>query len=157
MRRRGDDGTAAVEFVLVSVVLVVPLVYLLLGVFGVQRASFGATQAAREAGRAFATADSSAAGLRRARAAVALALADQGVTATPVLTAVPDGAGCSTTAGMGAASLAPGARFTVCLQLQLPLPFADRGLLHAVLPGTVRVSASALVVVDTYRSGVTAP
>ena len=61
----------------------VPLVYVLLAVFQVQRAAFGVTEAARQAGRAFVTAGSDRRGAR-ARAAQ-LALADQGVTAPTVV------------------------------------------------------------------------
>ena len=52
--RRDDDGNALVEFTVLSLLLLVPLVYVLLGVFQVQRAAFGVTEAARQAGRAFA-------------------------------------------------------------------------------------------------------
>ncbi len=156
-RPRGDEGNAALEFVAVSVILLVPLLYLLVAVFSVQRASFGATQAAREAGRAFATADSTGEGLRRARAAVALALADQGVTAPPVLAAVAAGAGCDGATGTAGARLTAGSRFTVCVTVAVPLPFADRGLLRSAVHATVRVGASALVVVDSYRAEEAAP
>ena len=52
---RGDDGNAIVEFVYLAVLLMVPLVYVLLTVFQVQRAAFAASSAAREAGRVFVT------------------------------------------------------------------------------------------------------
>lgn len=68
-----DDGNATVEFVALAVVLMVPLVHVLLAVFAVQRAAFAVSQAAREAGRAYAvTTDADA-----ARDAADLALADQ--------------------------------------------------------------------------------
>ena len=44
--RQGDDGTAVIEFVGVTLLLLLPLLYLLLAVFSVQRAAFGVTQAA---------------------------------------------------------------------------------------------------------------
>ncbi len=77
---RGDEGNAVVEFVWLAVLLMVPLMYIMLGVFDVQRASFGVTEAARQAGRTFATecargADVAAA---RARQSAEMALADQG-------------------------------------------------------------------------------
>ncbi|WP_328591837.1 hypothetical protein [Candidatus Frankia alpina] len=77
--RGADDGSAMIEFVGLSVVLLVPFVYLFLCVFSVQKSAFGVTEAAREAGRAFATADSETEGTDRARLAAALALQDQGV------------------------------------------------------------------------------
>ena len=74
---RSDDGTATLEFVTVAVVLFVPLVYVLLTVFAVQRAAFAVSAAAREAGRAYVTAPSADVAETRARAAADLALADQ--------------------------------------------------------------------------------
>lgn len=70
-----DDGNATVEFVTVGLVLTIPLVYVLLTVFAVQRAAFAVSAAAREAGRAYVTARADAEG--RAQAAADLALADQ--------------------------------------------------------------------------------
>src|SRR3954449_5347761 len=66
-RLGGEDGSAAIEFVGLSVVLLLPVVYVLLTVFQLQRAAFGVSQAAREAGRAYATAISSGEALDRAR------------------------------------------------------------------------------------------
>lgn len=79
MRPSGDDGNALVEFTGLAVLLMVPLVYVLLTVFEVQRASFGVTEAARQAGRAYATADDPASGRARATAAARLAMGDQGL------------------------------------------------------------------------------
>lgn len=79
MRRRDEKGSALVEFVWLAILLVVPLIYVLLAVFDVQRAAFGASAASRAAGRAYALAETDAEGLRRARAAAEVALADQGV------------------------------------------------------------------------------
>ena len=78
-RPSGDDGNALVEFSYLAVLLMVPLVYVLLTVFQVQRASFGVTEAARQAGRAYATAADEVQGRARARAAARLAMQDQGL------------------------------------------------------------------------------
>lgn len=69
-----DDGSAVVEFVTVGLVLTIPLVYVLLTVFAVQRAAFAVSAAAREAGRAYVTTGGDA---QRARHAADLTLADQ--------------------------------------------------------------------------------
>ena len=82
---RGEDGSALVEFVYLTVLLMVPLVYVLISAFQVQRASFGTSEAARQAGRAFTTAPDEATGRERARAAAGLALRDQGIEAEPDL------------------------------------------------------------------------
>ena len=78
-RARDEGGNALVEFVFLAVLLMVPLLYVLMTVFQVQAAAFGATEAARQAGRAFAVADSVEAGQAGAVAAAALAMQDQGV------------------------------------------------------------------------------
>ena len=97
MRRpRGEEGNALVEFSYLAVLLMVPLVYVLLSVFQVQRASFGVTEAARQAGRAYATADDPSSGRARAQVAARLAMADQGLVCGGCLSAVggrlePDG------------------------------------------------------------------
>lgn len=76
---RDEQGTALVEFVWLGMLLLVPLVYILIAVFEVQRGSFGVSAASRAAGRAYALADSDAEGLRQAKAAAAVALDDQGL------------------------------------------------------------------------------
>ncbi len=52
-RRRRDGGAATVEFVWLTVLLLVPLVYVLLSVFEAQRAAFAVSSASQAAGRAF--------------------------------------------------------------------------------------------------------
>ncbi len=74
-----DDGTAMVEFTYLAVLLLIPLVYIMIFVFTLQRAAFAVSAAAREAGRAYVTAGSSAQGAARARAAAAITLADHGL------------------------------------------------------------------------------
>lgn len=83
-RRRGDEGSALVEFSWLAILLLVPLVYILLAVFDAQRGAFGVSAASRAAGRAYALADSDSEGARRARAAAELALADQGMADQPL-------------------------------------------------------------------------
>lgn len=83
MRRLDDDGTALVEFTYLAILLMVPLVYVMITVFLVQRAAFGTTEAARQGARAYEKADDADLGEIRAREAIALALKDQGVTEAP--------------------------------------------------------------------------
>ena len=78
MRRRDESGTALVEFVWLGILLLVPMVWILLSVFEVQRGAFAVTSAARSAARAYALADTDAAGEARAQAAIRQALDDQG-------------------------------------------------------------------------------
>ena len=65
-----ERGSALVEFQFLAVLLLVPLVYVMLAALDVQRTVFGATQAAREAGRvAASTGDEAAARHAAARPA----------------------------------------------------------------------------------------
>lgn len=78
MSGRGERGSAVVEFLGGTVVVLVPLVYLVLTLVQVQAAQFAVTGAARDAARLVATADRDLWGGLGA-AAVELAFADQGI------------------------------------------------------------------------------
>lgn len=82
--RGGERGSGLVEMVWLSLLLLLPLLWVVLSVFEVQRGSFGVSGAARAAARAYALAPNDAAGEQRARAVARQALADQGLTAVPV-------------------------------------------------------------------------
>ncbi|NCT91581.1 pilus assembly protein [Cellulomonas sp. APG4] len=77
---RTDDGSAIVEFLGVTLVLLVPVVYLVLVLAQLQGAAFAVDGAAREAARAYVTSSTDEAE-GRALAAAGLALQDQGVDA----------------------------------------------------------------------------
>jgi Flp pilus assembly protein TadG len=77
-RRRSENGSALVEVVWLGILLLVPLLWIVLSVFEVQRGAFAVTSAARSAARAYALAGTDAAGQEQARAAIRQALADQG-------------------------------------------------------------------------------
>ncbi len=79
MRLRSESGSALVEFVWLAVLLLIPLLYVVLAVFDVQRAAFASTTAARSASRAFVTAPDAATAEARAQEAARLAFADQGL------------------------------------------------------------------------------
>ena len=71
-----DDGSAAVEVLVLGVLLLVPLVYLVLTLAALQGASFAAEGAARQVARSIALAATDAEGRRAADAAATVALAD---------------------------------------------------------------------------------
>ncbi|GAB6986779.1 hypothetical protein [Nocardioides pyridinolyticus] len=79
MRTKDERGSALVELVWLGVLLLVPLLWIVVSVFDVQRGAFGVNGATRAAGRAYALAPNDAAGRARAEAAARQALADQGV------------------------------------------------------------------------------
>ena len=73
-----------------------------------------------EAGRAFATADSTDQGLQRAEVAVRLALADQGLSDDAIVRYVAADGTCES--GTTTPSLNPGAQFAVCVIRHASLP-----------------------------------
>lgn len=138
-RLRGDDGNALVEFSYLAVLLMVPLVYVLLTVFQVQRAAFGVTEAARQAGRAYATAGDAAEGRARARVAADLALADQGLSLCASCLQAPEG------------ELVPGAAVTTRVEHRVVLPLLG-GLFSGAVPASIPVRATHVEVVDRFRA-----
>lgn len=136
-RLRGDDGNALVEFTYLSVLLMVPLVYLLLTVFQVQRAAFGVTEAARQAGRAYVTADSDAQGRARAQEAADLAMRDQ----------IP-GFGRARVE-VRAGGFTAGGAVTVHVRHDVVLPVLG-GLFRSV-PPRIPVDATHVEVIDRFR------
>jgi Flp pilus assembly protein TadG len=84
VRLRGDErGSALVELSWLGILLVVPVLWIVMSVFEVQRGAFGVAAAARAAARAYALAPDDATGTARAREAARVALADQGVDGVP--------------------------------------------------------------------------
>ncbi len=82
--RRDERGSALVELVWLGLLLLVPMLWIVMSVFQVQRGAFGVSGAARAAGRAYALAPTDAEGRQRAEAAARQALDDQGVHGVPV-------------------------------------------------------------------------
>jgi Flp pilus assembly pilin Flp len=108
-----DDGSAMVEFVVLAVTLAVPLVYVLLAVFDVQRTAFGASAATREAARVFVRAPSTTEAQHRAEAAAAITLQDHDVELSEGSLHVS----CSATP-----CLTPGATVQFTYRTRVPLP-----------------------------------
>ncbi len=82
--RRGEDGSALVELTWLGLLLLVPMLWILVSVFEVQRGAFAVSAAARSAGRAYALAPTDGEGHQRAVAAARQALADQGIEDAPL-------------------------------------------------------------------------
>jgi Flp pilus assembly protein TadG len=141
-----DHGAASVEFVFLGVLVMVPLLYLVIAAFEVQRNAFAVTQAAREAGRAWSTADDETAAAESAEYAMELALRDQDLDpAGTDLRYGPVGSGCADT---GAASLEPGADFEVCVVRTFRVPAVPSYLDG----GNNTVTGRFVVHVDDFRS-----
>ncbi|HVE98570.1 MAG TPA: hypothetical protein VNA12_05260 [Mycobacteriales bacterium] len=146
-RRHDDAGTALVEFTYLALVLMVPLVYVMLLAFTLQRAGFAASAAAREAGRAYVTADSDAVGRERAERVVAMTLADHDVDAdatTLAFTPLPDLVG-----GPAGAAPTTGVRVEVRHVVELPVIGSFFGGLRL---GSIPVTGEHVAVFDRFRS-----
>jgi Flp pilus assembly protein TadG len=141
-RHRSDAGTALVEVTWLSILLLVPLLYVVLAVFEVQRAAFAVNAATRAAGRAYTLAPTEEEAQARARAAAQVAMADQGLGVEApglYLTCRPDPGDC----------LTPGSVIRVRMTYQVPLP-----LMPDALGGdrpSVRVEAEHAVPYGTFR------
>jgi hypothetical protein len=128
------------EFVALVVVLVVPLTYLVLTVFEVQRAAYGVGSAAKESARVFVLAPGSVPAVAQAQAAAQLVLADHGVD--------PDATSVSITCSADPC-LTPRATVTVTVSARVALPLVP-DFLSSFVPAEVPVSATQRQVVDAY-------
>lgn len=77
-RARDQRGSGLVEFTWLAIILLVPLIWVVVSVFEVQRGAFAVSAAARAAGRAYALAPDDRSGAAQARAVVGRTLTDQG-------------------------------------------------------------------------------
>ena len=140
-RFRGDSGSAVVEFVFLTVLLMVPLLYLVMTLSRVQAGAYAASTAAREAGRVYVTAQDDGSGSRRAELAARIAFEDQGFDATESgLSITCDAQPC----------LRPQGRVEVSTLVVVPLPLVP-SFAREVVPLEVPIRASHVVVVDRFR------
>jgi Flp pilus assembly protein TadG len=117
--RPREGGTATVEFVWLTLLLLVPFVYILVAVFDTQRAAYGVSTASRSAARAFLQSPDAASGEQRARAAARIALDDQGLADADVrIMCLPTPAAC----------LQPGSSVRVVVRATQTLPLTPSAL-----------------------------
>lgn len=139
---RNERGTALIEVSWLAILLLVPMLYIVLAVFEVQRSAFAVSSAARAAGRAYSIAPSEAAAMSQARAAAAVALRDQGVEvgrSQVLITCRPDPANC----------LSPESMISVDVAYPVALP-----LIPEILGGnrpSIQVAATHSVPYGTFR------
>lgn len=134
-----EQGSATIEFVIVVIGIVMPLLYITLAVAAVHGARSAASHGVREAARILMEADASGVGVARARQAVDLAFADHGLD-------VPGDAltlTCSSTP-----CLMPGSSVNVGLNWSMPLPWMPQ-ILHATAAWPIREEYSLRV--DDFR------
>ncbi len=143
IQRRGgpERGSAVVEFVVLGLLLLVPLIYLVLMMARLQAGAYAVSMAGREAGRVFVTAPDETSALARADAAARIALADHrfGPEESTVQITCTE-----------APCLTPGGAVRVHVAVQVPLPLVP-AFARGAIPLQVPVSADALATVDTFR------
>lgn len=135
---KDDQGSAVVEFTVLAVCLMVPLVYVVLAIMRVQSAAMAVTTAAREAARAYSLASSESVGSARARTAMRISLEDQGV--SPARATV-------STECESRPCLTPGATIAVEVSTRVTLP-----MLPDSWPVSIPVSATHVATVDRFRA-----
>lgn len=141
---RDERGSALVEVIWLGILLLVPLVYVVLSVFEVQRGAFAVSAAARSAARAYSLAGSDAAGRDAAELSVRTALADQGLRGQPfdlVISCTPEPGAC----------LRPGSTIRVVVVTRVGLPFLPDSLGRN--RPSLRLDATQQVPYGTYREG----
>lgn len=141
-RWRDESGSALIELTWLGILLLVPVLWIVLSVFEVQKGAFATSGAARAAGRAYALAPDDATGRSRAEAAARQALADQGVAGQPLRLTVscqPQPRNCHE----------PGSVVTILIRSRVDLP-----LLPDVLGGgapSFALDASHTVPIGQFR------
>jgi hypothetical protein len=135
-----EQGSAVVEFIFLSLLLMVPLVYFIITVGQIQGGSFAVVGAADQAAKVYVAQPDPASGRAAAEQAVLLALADYG---QPAENASMD------TRCEPADCLAPGSAVTVTVKLTVPLPFVPFS--DALRLNASQLSASATQLVGRFR------
>ncbi len=137
---RDERGSAVVEFVVLAVLMLVPLVYLVMMLARVQAGSYAVSQAAREAGRAYVTAEAGDDAAARAEAAARIAFMDHSFEDSGRLSVACNGTPC----------LRPDGQVETTATVRVPLPLVP-SFVRDVIPLSVPVSASHLSTVDRFR------
>lgn len=137
---RNEAGSAVVEFVVLAVLMLVPLVYLVMTMARLQAGAYAVSQASREAGRAFVTAPSPEGAAGRAEAAARIAFLDHRFEDAGRIRVSCDGSPC----------LRPDGRVEVTATVRVPLPLVP-AFVGDTVPLAIPVTASHLATVDRFR------
>ena len=137
---RRDRGRAIVEFLVVGLLVLVPIVYFVVTLSRVQAAAFAASTASREAGRAFTTATTEDDAYVRAGAAARISFEDYDFGADGTVGLSCDGSPC----------LRPEGRVEAVATVRVRLPLIP-DLLSGTIPAVLPVSATHVATVDRFR------
>lgn len=136
-----EDGNALVEFVVLSVALLIPTLYLVLTLGAVQAAVFAADTISRDVARIHATETDPGRAADRSAQHSRLILEDHGLPVSEVARIECSADPCAT----------PGGTVTARVRIAVPVPGLGPVLGET---GPVAVGASHTVPVDRYREGV---
>lgn len=138
--RDGERGSILVELLFLMVVVTVPLFYLVATLAQAQAGAFAANAAAREAARAFVTADGDDSAYQRASAASAVAVGAHGFDEGDVAMSVT----CS-----ASPCLSAGAQIRVDIEVSVSLPLIP-DFAASRTPTSIVLAANHVEVVDEF-------
>ena len=133
-----EDGSAAVEFVFLGVLLLIPLIYLIITAGQVQGAAYAMVGAADHAAKVYAAAPPGGTPHEQATAAAELALADFGFDPQALELQIS----CSPECGV------PGSTVTVTAAMNVPLPVV--GSVPGLDLAPVRVDSTSMQTVERF-------
>lgn len=138
-RGAAEAGSAVIEFVFLAVLMMVPLFYFVMVLARLQAGAYGVSAAAREAGRAYVTAQVPAQAAARASSAAELAFVDQGFAHEGKLAITCDGEPC----------LRPDGRIQITATVAVPMPLVP-AFFSGSVPMQIPVSATHVVTADRF-------
>ncbi|MBB5597896.1 Flp pilus assembly protein TadG [Neomicrococcus lactis] len=121
--RDDEEGSAVVEFIFLSIGLMIPIIYVILSVAQLQASSLAAIGAADHAAKVFVGAENEGEARARASSAVSTALTNMGVPAENATTSISCSEAC----------LEPGSTVTVSVHINVPLPMLPEGVGASVM------------------------
>ena len=145
----GERGAAVIEFVLVFLALVVPLVYAIVVMADVQRALLAVSTAAREVGRVYVTATTAEEADQRTAIAYQEVMENFGYAPGDPRARLVVRAGCADESSGCVAGLGPGAE--VMVQVTYRVPIARVPFIGAIAGPDLPIGATQHTRVDRYR------
>jgi hypothetical protein len=139
IKAAAETGSAVIEFIFLAVLMMVPLFYFVMVLARLQAGAYGVSAAAREAGRAYVTAQVPAQASSRATTAAELAFVDQGFAQEGEIKVSCDGEPC----------LRPSGRIQITATVSVPMPLVP-AFFSGSVPMQIPISATHVVTADRF-------